>query len=256
MSAKKNMFSSSIGQKLIMSLTGLFLISFLLIHLIGNLQLFVDDAGYKFNTYARFMTTNPLIKTTSYLLYFSILFHAFKGLWLASRNLQARKTKYAVSAGNSNSTWSSRNMGILGTVILVFVVVHMADFWFEYKFGEVPWTRYEVNLESGQMIHEPVTDAAKQRFAHYTDGAREIFVGKDLYAEVKEAFSQWWYVLLYVVSMAAIAFHLLHGFESAFQTLGVNHPRYTPLIKKLGLAFSILVPLGFAMIPLVYFFTK
>jgi succinate dehydrogenase / fumarate reductase cytochrome b subunit len=256
MSNNKNMFSSSLGQKLIMSLTGLFLISFLLIHLIGNLQLFTADYGYKFNVYARFMTTNPLIKTVSYLLYFSILFHAIKGILLERKNRSARKSKYAVAAGSTNSSWSSRNMGILGVIMLVFIVIHMSDFWFEYKFGEIPWTRYEVNLENGQIIHQSVTDESLQHFAHYTENGKDIFITKDLYLEVKEAFGQWWYVLLYVLSMVAIAFHLWHGFESAFQTLGINHPHYTPWIQKIGRAFSVLIPAGFALIPIVYFFTK
>lgn len=212
--------TSSIGKKIIMSLTGLFLCSFLLIHLIGNLQLLKDDGGLAFNVYAKFMTSNPLIKTTSYLLYGSILLHTIQGLMLWRIN---KKAKGNTPGGvNKSSTFASRNMALLGTIVLVFIVIHMRQFWFEYKFGEV-------GLD--------------------TNGY------KNLYASVAFAFEQWPYVLLYVLSMIAIAYHLSHGFQSGFQTLGLSHPKYTPAIKKLGLGFAILIPLGFAIIPIYMFFT-
>ena len=98
--------SSSIGKKLVMALTGLFLCSFLIVHMSGNLQLFKHDDGLAFNVYAVFMTTNPLIKTVSYGLYAFILLHAFEGLYLAKQNRQARgNQRYVVSNGKANSSW-------------------------------------------------------------------------------------------------------------------------------------------------------
>ena len=216
--------SSSLGQKLIMSLTGLFLITFLVVHMAGNLQLLKLDGGESFNIYTKFMTTSPLIKTVSYLLYAGILVHVIVSIFLTKLNSKARPVKYEYEQASTNSSWASRNMGLLGAIILVFLVVHMRSFWFEMKFGgDVPMVEY---------------------------GGEEY---KNLYALVVVAFSKWWYSLLYVASMIFLAFHLSHGFASAFQTLGLNHKKYTPLIKSVGVAFSVLVPLLFAIQPIAVF---
>lgn len=252
------MFNSSIGQKLIMALTGLFLCSFLIIHMVGNLQLFKADSGLAFNKYAVFMTTNPLIKTVSYLLYFSILFHAFKGIWLVFGNKKARPVQYAMVDGKANSHWTSRNMGLLGTIILVFVVVHMSNFWYEYKFGHVPYTRYTENLMTGivdvEEMDEKYFQQEKLKEEVYL-GERTIIV-KDLYKEVSLEFKEeWWLVALYVLSMAAVSFHLVHGFKSAFQTLGISHKKYNGLIHFIGVwFFGIIIPIGFAAMPLYFMF--
>lgn len=214
--------SSTLGKKLIMALTGLFLISFLIVHLIGNLQLLHDDGGRAFNIYAKFMTSNPLIKTVSYLLYTSILVHALWALLLTLQNRKARGKGYAIA--NKSSEWSSRNMGILGTLILIFTVIHMRQFWAEMHWGAVPMATY--------------------------DGV-EV---KDLYTIVAFAFEQPVYVILYVVSMVALAFHLWHGFSSAFQTLGLNHLKYNGVINFVGRTFAIVVPAAFAWIPIAMFF--
>jgi len=216
------LLSSTLGKKLIMALTGLFLISFLIIHLIGNLQLLHDDGGRAFNIYAKFMTSNPLIKTVSYLLYTSILVHALWALFLSLQNRKARGGSYAIT--NKSSEWSSRNMGILGTIILIFTVIHMRQFWAEMHWGSVPMATY--------------------------DGV-EV---KDLYAIVFFAFEQPVYVILYVVCMAALAFHLWHGFSSAFQTLGLNHLKYNGVINFVGRTLAIVIPAAFAWIPIAMFF--
>lgn len=221
--------TSSIGQKLIMSLTGLFLIIFLIVHLIGNLQLMSDDGGQAFNEYAYFMTHNPLIKTVSYGLYAFILLHAIQGIMLWRRNKSARGGEgYAVKvnrvAGN-NSRVSSVYMGALGTVILIFILIHMYQFWLQMKLGNVDMVTYGDG--------EPV---------------------KDLYKMVAATYEDILFVIFYVVSMIFIAFHLWHGFQSAFQTLGLNHPKYTPAIKFIGKLYSVFVPLGFAAIPLYMYF--
>lgn len=215
--------SGSIGKKVLMALTGLFLCSFLVIHLLGNLQLFYDDGGEAFNAYAKFMTSNPIIKVVSYGLYASIIFHAVLGLALVFKNKKTRPVRYAKNRGNQNSPWASRNMGVLGTIILIFIVIHMRSFWYEYKWGSIELDQWG---------------------------------NKDLYAVTVVAFKELWYVILYVISMFAMAFHLVHGFQSAFQSLGINHKRYTPLIKSAGFAFSVLISAAFAAIPVYLYINQ
>jgi succinate dehydrogenase / fumarate reductase cytochrome b subunit len=209
-----------------MSLTGLFLILFLVIHLLGNLQLLKDDGGEAFNTYAYMMTHNPLIKIVAYGNYFFIVLHAFVGISIALYNRNAKGQKYAV-ANNNKTTWASKNMALLGTLILAFILIHMGDFWFKMKFtNELAIKEY---------------------------GGIQV---KDLYTRVSTAFSQLWIVIVYLIGLLVLSFHLWHGFQSAFQTLGLNHKKYTPLIHTVGKAYAILVPLGFAIIPIWYFFIK
>jgi len=223
MSWLSDTLTSTIGRKLVMSLTGLFLIIFLVVHLAGNFQLLADDGGLAFNAYAKFMTSNPIIKTTSYGLYAFILIHIIMSIALAVKNKKARPVGYDKVKGSANSSFSSRNMGILGFIIFVFLVIHMRGFWYEMHWGSI-------QLDSAG--------------------------NKDLYSVVNAAFNQWWYVVLYVVCMAGLAFHLSHGFSSAFQTLGINHKKYTPFIKKLGIVYAILIPAAFASIPLIMFFNS
>jgi len=219
-----NMLTSTIGRKLVMSLTGLFLILFLTVHLTGNLQLIKDDGGRAFNIYAEFMTTFPLIKIVSIGNFLFILLHIVTSVLLTQKNRSARPVQYAHTAGQAtNSSWASRNMGILGTIILVFLIVHLRGYWYEMHYGGIPTQNYD---------------------------GKEV---KDLYAIVKASYTQIWYVAFYVISMTFVGFHLVHGFSSAFQTLGLNHPKYTPLIKFLGYGFAVLVPAGFALIPIVMF---
>ena len=219
------LFKSSLGRKYLMALSGLFLCTFLIVHCIGNMQLFKDDGGQAFNEYTYFMTHNPLIKIVAYVNYALILLHVINGFILLSANKKARPQAYANVDQSKSSTWSSRNMGILGTLILVFLIVHMRSFWFEMKFGSIPLINY--------------------------DGSDIAY--KDMYKIVVEAFTQVWYVALYVICMIALAFHLFHGFQSAFQTFGINHHRYTPVIKVIGVGvFAIIIPALFAAMPLFF----
>ena len=219
------LFKSSLGRKYLMALSGLFLCTFLIVHCIGNMQLFKDDGGQAFNEYTYFMTHNPLIKIVAYVNYALILLHIINGFILLSANKKARPQAYANVDQSKSSTWSSRNMGILGTLILVFLIVHMRSFWFEMKFGSIPLINY--------------------------DGSEIAY--KDMYKIVVEAFTQVWYVALYVICMIALAFHLFHGFQSAFQTFGINHHRYTPVIKVIGVGvFAIIIPALFAAMPLFF----
>lgn len=217
-----SLLSSTLGRKLLMALTGLFLIIFLVVHLAGNLQLLKHDDGRAFNIYAQFMTTNPLIMTVSYVNYACILLHVIWAIILTRRNRAARGVQgYAVS--DNSSHWTSRNMGILGTFILIFLVIHLKGFWYEMHWGGIATANY--------------------------DGTEY----KNLYAVVDAAYNEWWYVAIYVVSMVLLAFHLYHGFGSAFQTLGWNHVKYNPIIRFVGVAFAIIVPALFALIPIVMF---
>lgn len=210
-----------------MSLTGLFLVLFLVVHLAGNLQLLKSDGGVAFNGYAYFMTQNPLIKTISYGLYFFIVLHAIQGIILFRKNRAARGVGYRKTSTASN-TFASRNMAQLGLLILVFLGIHMGDFWFKMKFDQLT------------MVENPNVSV---RVA-------------DLYEAVEVSFAEWWIVLIYVISMVGLAFHLNHGFQSAFQTLGIRHKKYTPVIEWIGKAFSIVVPAAFAWIPIYFFFFK
>jgi|SRR5690606_13733083 len=219
-----NFFSSSIGRKYVMALTGLFLILFLVVHLIGNLQLLKADDGEAFNVYAAFMTSNPLIVTISYVNYTMILLHVIWAIILTRRNRAARgEVGYAVTKNSSH--WTSRNMGILGTFIFIFLVIHLRSFWYEMHWGGIPTATY-AGVEY-----------------------------KNLYAVVNTAYESFWFVLLYVVSMALLGFHLFHGFGSAFQTLGLNHVKYNGWIRAVGVGFSIIVPALFALIPVYMYFT-
>jgi succinate dehydrogenase / fumarate reductase, cytochrome b subunit len=219
-----NTLVSSIGRKVLMALTGIFLIIFLLVHLAGNLQLFKDDGGEAFNLYSYFMTHQPVIKTVSYLLYTSILLHVFISGYITLLNMRARPVGYAVNGSSANSTWSSRNMGILGSIIFIFLAIHLQNFWYKMHWKMEPTVFYK--------------------------GVQY----KDLYTEVVYAFQNPWISALYVVGMIGLAYHLLHGFQSSFQTLGIEHKKYTPVLKALGMIFSILVPALFAVMPLYFYF--
>ena len=222
--------TSSIGKKLIMSLTGLFLCLFLVVHLAGNLQLLLDDGGKAFNIYAYMMTHNPLIKAVSYGTYFFIILHAIQGIILAIQNRKARSSRYAVTVTRTTGTnsFAARQMALLGSLILVFLGIHMGDFWWKMKSGQTSMVKYD----SFDM---------------------EV---QNLYEKVEASFAIEWVVIFYVIAMIGLSFHLLHGFQSAFQTLGLNHKKYSPFIKALGKGFAIIIPALFALIPIYYMFVK
>ena len=136
MSKAAKFLDSSIGRKVLMSLTGLFLCSFLVVHVIGNIQLFNNDLGLSFNQYTVFMTTFPPIKIISYLLYATILLHALSGIRITLQNRKARPVPYQAPKDTRSSTWASKNMALMGMVVLFFLITHMANFWFKYKFGD------------------------------------------------------------------------------------------------------------------------
>lgn len=285
--SKSSILSSSIAKKYWMALTGLFLCLFLVGHLLGNLQLFYagEEGRRAFNEYAYFMQHNLLIKVMSYVTYLSILFHAIDGLLLAVKNKKARPQQYAMNKPSANSSSASRQMALLGSITLIFIATHMVNFWGKMHFGNIPLHTYKVSIpnqmgpaqeNSFYYTHDfsvqpvPVVPeiVVKNELELYIKNP-EVKVGegyKDLHTVVMAFFGKntngvkanelaWLAVLLYTISMAVLSFHLQHGFSSAFQTLGLRHPRYTPIIQKFGLAFAIIVPTLFAAIPLYIFFS-
>ena len=220
--------TSSIGQKIVMALTGIFLMMFLIIHLLGNLQLLKDDGGEAFNVYAYFMTHNPVIKVISYALYASILLHAVQGILLWQRNKAARGSQgYAVNHVRSSER-ASRYMAAIGIIIFVFIVLHMYQYWAQMHWGALAFVEYD-------GYSHPV---------------------KDLYALVASSYENIGFVLFYVLSMGVVGFHLWHGFWSAFQTLGLNYRKYSPVIQWIGMAYAVLVPVAFAVIPVYMYLVR
>lgn len=222
MSNSAGLFSSSLGRKILMAVTGLFLCSFLVVHFIGNIALFTD--AQQFNEYTRFMTTNTVIRVMEIVLVLGFVIHIADAVMLTQKNSSARPEKYAMDKKRSN--WFSRNMGITGTIILAFLVLHLQSFWYEYKFGEIATVIYD-----GETM-------------------------KDMHTIVVAAFKQPWYSILYVLAMTLLGMHLNHGFQSAFQSLGLNHKGYTPLIKKVGTLFAIAITLGFISFPIYFLITS
>ncbi len=214
----KNAFSSSVGKKIQMSLTGLFLILFLLVHCYVNAMIFYNDGGEKFTEAAHFMGTNIVIRITEIGLFAFLILHIVQGLSLWMQNRKRRNTRYAVNAGNATSKWYSRSMGILGTLILLFLVLHISAFW------------------------------APNR-ASQTMGNGEL----DLYGMMRDAFQNIVVVIIYIFGCISLAWHLVHGFFSAFQTLGLAMNKYKGIIKSVGVAFSIIIPLIFALMPLAFY---
>ena len=214
----KGFLKSSIGKKVVMGLTGLFLILFLIVHVGINSLLFINDGGVTFNAGANFMAHNIVIRILEIGLFAFLILHIVQSLILTLENKKARPVGYAKIDGAANSSWYSRSMGILGSLLLLFLVVHLGNFWIPTKVAV---------------------------FSHQEHNTFE---------NMKVVFAEWYFVAIYMVGVIALLYHLLHGFQSAFQSLGLNHKKYTPAIKKIGVWFSIIVCLLFAAMPLVMFF--
>ena len=258
-------FTRSIGQKLVMGLTGLFLVSFLLVHVSGNLQLFMDDGGVAFNTYTKFMTTNPVIKVMEWVLFAGFIIHIVYAIILTRGNAKARPEGYAYKNPKAGSSWFSRNMGVSGSIVFIFLAVHLYMFWGVYHFGggesvtvkdayEGVWKVTDAGSLSS-VITESYIDAETYNILSETDKMATV-KGMSMYEITKVSFKQWWIVLLYVVAMVLLAFHLNHGFQSAFRTLGLVHEKYMPILTRLGTLIAVVFPLLFAAMPLYFFFLK
>ena len=217
-------FNSSIGRKLSMAVSALFLMFFLLQHLAINvLSVFSPDA---FNQASHFMGTNPVVQYgLQPVLLFGVLFHFIMGFVLELKNKNARAVKYYANNGAANSTWMSRNMIYSGLAILAFMVLHFIDFWIP----EIN-TKYIVGDMSG--LH---------------DGTFRY------YPELVEKFHNPFRVAAYAVAFIFLALHLLHGFNSAFQSVGANN-KYTKGLKGFSKVYAIGVPVGFIIIALFHHF--
>jgi len=219
-----NIFVSSIGKKLMMSLAGLFLIVFLVIHLAINLTLVFSDSRELFNRSAHFMGNNIVLKVLEIILFGGFLLHMIFGVYVQAQNWFARPKRY-VKENYSQTSFFSKFMIHTAGIITVFLVIHLMDFYFKVKiFGNVPQVVYD-----GKEYH-------------------------DLGILVVEKFKLPGYVIFNIACFLFLGFHLLHGFWSAFQTLGLDHRRYTPLIKALGIIYTIVITGGFIYIPIYIYF--
>lgn len=277
MSSAATVFSHSIGRKVVMGVSGLFLVTFLFVHVGGNLLLFAplfggSADGATFNAFVRFMTTNPLIKVMEYLLAFGFLIHIIYGIMVTAKNYTARPVKYAFNkAKDKGSTWFSRNMIATGMIVLIYLAVHVPMFWGKYHFahnGNMTMTVEQAYRENVK-VKENLVDESKNvvllekgEYIFNKDFARLQAAGYDMDKKVpvlsmteltKEAFKNPLIALFYAASMLFLAFHLTHGFQSGFRTLGLVHKKYMPLIKASGYFISIVIPLLFALMPIAFY---
>ena len=229
----KQFFTSSIGKKITMGLTGFFLISFLIVHCSINAMIFFNDGGQTFNHWGHFMGSNLLIRTAEIGLFVFLLIHIIQGLLLWKQNKSARPVKYIVTKPNENSKWYSRSMGLLGTLILIFLILHLYHFWTPSRFGGIGNVRSLEETVLSDYNNQPVHDLYKEMLMVFQNNLLVVIV--------------------YVLGVISLCWHLLHGFQSAFQTFGWNHKKYTPLIKLLGVGYSIIICLLFAMMPIAIY---
>ena len=229
----KHFFASSIGKKYTMGLTGFFLITFLIVHCTINSMIFFNDNGETFNHWGHFMGSNLIIRTMEIGLFVFLLLHIIQGLLLWQQNRAARPIKYVVTNRQANSKWYSRSMGLLGTLILIFLVLHLYHFWTPSRFG-------------GMANIRPLEEAS---LSTYNNEAAH-----NLYKEMQLVFrNNLIVVVVYVLGVISLCWHLLHGFQSAFQTFGINHKRYTPIIKAAGVGYSVIICLIFALMPIAIY---
>jgi succinate dehydrogenase / fumarate reductase, cytochrome b subunit len=215
--------NSSIGKKFIMAVTGSFLLIFLIIHLIGNITLFFGPDA--FNGYVKTLDSiKPLIRVIEVVLLAAFVFHIYNGLilWIENKKTQGGKFigKYKIKASSENSSFSSRTSFITGSIVFIFLVLHLGTFFWRFN------------------VYDP-------------QGLANIH---QYFSIVTGFFTIWWYVILYVIAVLLLGFHLNHGFQSAFQTFGWNHKKYFPIIKKFGTLYAIIMTLGFASMPIYFFF--
>ena len=214
-------FTSAIGKKLVMGLTGLFLVSFLVVHVGINACIWANDGGEMFNKAAHFMGSTVVIRIMEVGLFLGIFLHIIQGYVLAASNQSKRKIGYQVTMGNKGSTWYSRSMGLLGTILLLFFILHWWHFWIPSRFTGVE----EIVLPGSE---------------------KKLY---NVYGLMKVTFSELWVVIVYVIACFSLFWHLLHGFQSAFRTMGLQNQRYISIVRSTGIGFSVLVPLAFAMMP-------
>ncbi len=210
--------NSSIGKKFVMAVTGICLILFLIVHLAGNLTLFAGAEA--FNAYVHTLEPfKPIIRVIEVILALVFVFHIVNGvrLWIANR--QARPERYAVNAASKNSSYFSRTMLSTGSIVFIFLILHLSSFWATFNFQGHP--------ETGEF---------------------------EFFEIVVYFFSMPWYAVFYIIAMVLLGFHLNHGFQSAFQTFGWNNSKYFPVIEKIGQIYSVVMAVGFGSMPVYFLF--
>ena len=209
---------SSIVRKFIMALSGLFLIIFLITHLVIN-SLTLASSKDLFNVAAHFMATNPIIYAMQYVLALGFIIHIGMGIKLTIQNKRARSQEYVYNKMSKNTDLSSRSMIVSGALVIVFLALHLRDYFYQMKFVGLP---------------EGTTD----------------------YDLVVNLFTNPYYTAVYVIAFIVLGIHLNHGFKSAFQSMGANHKKYNPLIKIVSTAYSIVIALGFSTIAIFHFINQ
>ncbi|HEY6063682.1 MAG TPA: succinate dehydrogenase, partial [Chitinophagaceae bacterium] len=197
-------FTSSVGKKWVMALTGIFLILFLVVHVGLNACIWANDGGKMFNAGAHFMGSMIVIRIIEIGLLAGFLVHIIQGLVLEFQNRSKRKKGYKVSMGNKGSKWYSRSMGLLGTLILIFLIIHLSHFWIPNRSNQ------------GWLLGEEI----------------------NLYERMKATFQNELVVIIYLLGCISLFWHLLHGFQSACRTIGVSNNKYLALFNSIGIGFS------------------
>ncbi|NOY97003.1 MAG: succinate dehydrogenase cytochrome b subunit [Chlorobi bacterium] len=223
-----NFLFASIGKKFIMSISGIFLFLFISVHLTVNLLLIFDDSGELFNLGAHFMATNLIIKIVEPILGLGFVVHILWSLVLSYQNFMARPIGYLTKSRSVSSTWASRNMLILGSLVLVFLVIHIINFFWDIKFN--PGKLNTVYINGGEI--------------------------EDTYTLVASLFkASVIYDILYIIGGILLGIHLSHGFWSSFQTLGLNNRNWMKRLQRISYIYAVIIATGFAIIPL-YFLIK
>lgn len=199
-----------------MGFTGFFLITYLIIHAGINSLIFYNDNGEIFNAAAHFLSHNIIMRLLEIGLFAGFILHIIQGYVLWNQNRKSRPIGYKISKPSSNSTWYSRSMGLLGTFLLLFLIIHLSQFW--------------IGTKNALYLQQ---DAPH-----------------NLYNEMKDVFSNSFVIIIYLLGLTSLFFHLLHGFKSAFQTFGINHKKYTPIIKALGIFYTVVICILFAFMPI------
>jgi len=206
-----------------MSITGLLLILFVLVHLSVNLLLIFDDTGVLFNKAAYFMATNPIIKIVEPVLALGFAFHIVYATIITVRNKRTRQEKYYINNNQKSSTWPSRNMFILGALIVTFLAIHLSNYFYKIKFGTMPTIEIDGTLMN------------------------------NTYLVVSSSFiNHFWYSLIYVAGGILLGLHLTHGFWSAFQTIGWTNTLWLKRLKIIAIVYAIIIATGFSIIPLYF----
>lgn len=221
-----------------MALSGIFLILFLIVHAGLNACIWANDGGVMFNKAAHFMGANVVPRVLEVGLFVFFLIHIIQGIVLEIQNRSKRGKGYAVKLGNRGSAWNSRAMGILGALVLIFLAVHLSDFWYPSRFGGL--TNMYIDTATNQIV------------AAGTPGGKEYH---DLYGEMQHQFTSYpWVIVLYEIGVIALFWHLVHGFQSSFRTLGLTSHKYIGLIKGTGIVYSVIICLAFMLMPLSFYF--